>query len=237
MSEENEDEKFTIDGVGHEDMDLSDKIEHVFKTEVFQEEISKISSEIESLEEYVKSRNERVNEISGKLDELDDKHNSDIEEIQERVVQVARMANDNPKGEDYEYLKKELDDVSLEIDEIQSDIHTKENEIDRIASELEKIKDEHKEFNHKLDGLMRSHVELKKEIEEKFSDISTSEDKLEELREMAQDEKITKARCNECKGTIIIPYLDECKCSNCGSEIVEIRNRLFRPPLILTENT
>lgn len=235
MSEENEKEKFTIDGVGEDDMDLSDKIEHVFKTELFEEDLGDFSSEIKNLEDRVNNRERKVENIGDRLEELESRHESDIEDIRERVVQIARMVNNSGKQQQEEILDQ-LDDVESELSDVQDSISQNDDMIDDLGYRLDRMRNKNEEFERKLDRLAESHLELKDEVEEKLSDISKTERRMERLTKMAQRKKIMKARCESCSGTVLIPYLNECKCSNCGRDISEIRNRFLRPPLILTED-
>lgn len=235
MSRENEEEKFTIDGVGEDDMDLSDKIEHVFKTELFEEELGNFSSEIKNLEDKVDNRGRRVEDIADRLTELESEHESDIEDIRQRVVQIARMVNDSGKQQQEEILD-ELDDIESDLSDVQNSVSQNDDMIDDLGYKLDRMRKKNEELERKLDRLAESHLELKDDVEKKLSDISDTERRMERLRETAQRKKIMRARCENCSGTVLIPYLNECKCSNCGKDISEIQNRFLRPPLILTEN-
>jgi len=235
MSEENEEEKFTIDGISEDDMSLSDRIEHVFKTELFEEELGDFSSDIEQLKDRADSSQKRVEDIDDRVYKLESKHESDIEDIRQRVLQVARMINDSEDQQREETLNQ-LEDIESKLSEVQDDISENSETIDSLGCEVDSIKEKTKEFEKKLNKLAKCHLDLKQKVERRLYTMSDSEERMRRLRDMAQRKEIIRARCEDCKGTVLIPYLNECECSNCGSNISEIRNRFFRSPLILTED-
>lgn len=237
MSDKTEDEdEITIDNTDSNE-DLEEIMDRISETELFQEDFKKIDSDIEELTDRSKQNTEKINELKRNVKDLEEQHNEHIEDIRGRVVQVAKMIQERSK-EDHSHpeIESQVEKIISHMEELESKSKELESTVDTLSRNVEDFREDHNDLYDKATRLASAHLTLRDEFDSDLNNRNEFSEELFNLREIAQDKKITEAKCEDCSELIMIPYLNENECPECNSKFISIEGRFLRSDILVTEN-
>ncbi|AUV82995.1 CopG family transcriptional regulator [Salinigranum rubrum] len=199
--------------------------------------VGDIESDLERLADRVSTLDDRVGNVENGLDDrvgaVEDDFDEKITDIRERVIQVKREADAKaPSDHDHEELRERVESLGTRVD------HGFEN----YEEVLSYLTDETDDLDDKVGRLAGVVVSLRKRTARAERQV-TRLDAAADLKRVANRHGTTKAKCEECGGSVAIGLLTEPTCPHCESGFVGVEpaGRLFgsgtlvtgRPPALM----
>lgn len=210
----------------------------------FERRLRRVESELEDVEEGLEGRLRRVRT---RMVDVEDDFEEKLADVRSRVVQVkhetdkrAAADHEHPElVEAVELLAEQLDDVETRLNEVSKRIDAVERRLDEgfdnYEGLLENLLDETDEVDEKLTRLASAAVDLR-EREGRLEAIAGRRRAVDDLREAAIREDVTKARCGDCDMSLPVAMLTEPNCPHCGATFVEVEPaaNFFDTPTLVT---
>jgi chromosome segregation ATPase len=189
-------------------------------------------AELESLEDQladVESLDQRVEELDAELDEK-------IDDVRERVIQVKKEADSKaPTDHDHEQLRQRIqralraaEGANATSQQLGQRIERIDEGLDNFEEVLEYLTDTTDELENKLDALAYTVIDLRERLGE-LEGTAAARDAAADLKDEANRESITTAKCAECASKVQIGLLSTPRCPHCGTTFREVEpaGRLF----------
>ncbi len=189
-------------------------------------------TDLESLEDQladVESLDERVAELDAELAEK-------IDDVRERVIQVKKEADskaqiDHEHGQLQQRLQRALraaEEAHATSQQLGQHIEGIDRGLDNFEEVLEYLTDTTDELENKLDALAYTVIDLRERVGE-LEGTAAARDAAADLKDEANREGITTAKCVECESKVQIGLLSTPHCPHCGTTFREVEpaERLF----------
>lgn len=202
------------------------------------------------------SVDDRLAELTDRLDEVESDFDEKIEDVRERVIQVKRELDQKAQGDhEHENVFDRIDDLEAAVDpdsiermegtvEEQTErLDALEEKVDMLASsavdvqeevdeltEMEDVLDDQGEtledLEERVEMLATSSLKLLDWIEER-SNVKAEKEALDRLRDRANLAGVNRGTCEDCGTRLKVSLLTEPACPNCGATFSDVEAEGF----------
>ena len=196
----------------------------------------------------------RIEAVEASVADLDDALDDQIQDVRERVIQVKRETDSKaPGGHDHPELAADLTRLDEDLTALENHVNAVAEDVSRVDERvddvddrlsagfsnyedvLEYLLDATDDLNRKVDTLARATMRLRERtgrLEAADADRAAAD----ALRETAQTNGVTEAKCEDCGETVRLGLLTEPNCPHCESAFARLdpSRRFFRSSVLRT---
>lgn len=186
------------------------------------EEFEALLSEVATDEDSVVADRDDLEELEGRIDDVDTALSEHVEDLRSRILQL-KDAVESSEPTDHEH--SEIEALSRRVEALSTELEGVETGADELASELEELSSE---FVSAEDRLATTETRLHRmarvvlELKQHTDRTAGSGEALNELRRTANRNGTTAADCDSCGEHLRIGLLTEAACPECGQEFADI---------------
>jgi len=170
---------------------------------------------------------QQLAELADRVDDLETETDDQIEDVRDRVIQVARSRAES--DHDHPDLEARIDEVERdegdEIATLRRVLASLERRVDggfdNYEAVLSSLTDRADDTERKLDMLASAIVDLRKRVSE-LEAADARRDAVEELQADANRRNVGTADCEHCGKRVHVGLLSDPRCPHCGESFVDV---------------
>ncbi|MFB6168239.1 MAG: hypothetical protein ABEJ43_05265 [Haloferacaceae archaeon] len=189
---------------------------------------SAVATRLDSLD----SLDDEVAAVADRLDRLDEEVDDLIEDVRERVIQVKRETDAKaPRDHDHDDLRETATEA---VETAERALAAAEADHDAAGEDVSDLRETTERLEERAETLARAAVDARDEIRTLRS-VEKERAAADELRQAANRNGDTAAKCEDCGGTVDLGLLSRPRCPHCESDIADVDpSGLFRKARLRT---
>jgi hypothetical protein len=173
--------------------------------------------------------------VGERVDAVETKHEEDIEDVRNRVVQLKRELDGKAAADhDHDGLDR-VDDIEAELSDLQSTVEDIETEIDSTVAEHDVRIDDIDERLDSVQERLKTVAWVVSDLRDAFESQGGIE-AVDRIKRAAAKADIDRAKCENCSQGVEIALLTDPECPHCQATVtnVEAADSWFGSPRLLT---
>lgn len=179
-----------------------------------------LSASLEDRISAIESELTAVESVSEQLQTLESRHDSDMDDVRNRVLQLKGAIRNLAPADHTHYEFSKFRSVIADVSELEKTIEQLDTRLLAIDERVEEISTELSDSKSKLDRLARALVSLRDQLNERTAETDSTTDR---IKQEAAVQGIHSAKCPECKNSVEIALLTEPACPYCEVLLKDVK--------------